>query len=589
MRSAYRLRILVVAAVLIVVGVIGLAAWMIVDSRRAAWNHAVQSEENLLTALENGANRNIELYDLSLRTLRDGLKLPEIWTISEPLRQQVLFDGALAARHLGGMVATDEHGNIIASSVPNPSADINYADRDYFVAHRDHADLGLVVTGPMRSKLSGAWALAFSRRIDHDDGSFAGVVVGTMKLTLFKQLFDSLDLGDGRVGLVHREGRLILRHPYDDSDVGRDTRAGQLAAHMAKSRSGHYEAESILDGGTHLYTYRQLGDLPLYLFVRTPVESVLAEWRQKAIAIGAAVFGLAALAALLGLALAAELSRRGRAEVAAIEGERRLVAAKEQAERARAEAEAASRVKSEFLATMSHELRTPLNAIIGFSEIIRDALMAPVDSRYRDYARDIHESGHHLLRLINDVLDLSKVEVGRLELHNEPVAIGDLLQECLRLVGDRARKASVELAVEAPVDVPMVLADALRLKQIVLNLLSNAVKFTPAGGWVKVSATRSADGSVSITVADNGIGMTPDDIPRALEPFRQLDSRLARRFEGTGLGLPLAKTLTELHRGTLTIESAVGVGTAVTVSLPADRSLSMRQMRPAPRRQTAVS
>jgi two-component system, cell cycle sensor histidine kinase PleC len=571
--SRQRIRILVAVAILIVIGVIGLAGWMIVDSRRTAWNHSVQSEENLLIALENGINRNIELYDLSLRTVMNGLKLPEIWSLSDDLRRYVVFDGAVNAQHLGAMAATDEQGKILISSVIDPTGNVDYHDRDYFIAHRDHADLGLLVTGPIRSKLTGSWALAFSRRLNRPDGSFAGVVVGTMKLTLFQQLFDSIDLGGGRVGLMHAEGRLIIRQPFDAKDIGLDIRSGQLAEHVAHARSGHYQATSILDGVDNLYAFREIGNLPLFVFARMPIETIFAEWRQKTIATAIALFGLVGLAGILGAALAMELRGRSRAEAAAIEGERRLVVAMKQADRARLDAETASRVKSEFLANMSHELRTPLNAIIGFSEVLRDALIGPVDRRHREYAKDIHDSGRHLLRVINDVLDLSKVEVGRLELCEEPVNIEAVLYECRSLIAEPARKAEVQVIVDTPQDLPLVLGDALRLKQIVLNLVSNAVKFTRAGGRVVVVASTKPDGGIAIAVTDTGIGMNPNEIPKALEPFRQLDSSFARRFEGTGLGLPLAKRLTELHGGTLGIDSAVGFGTTVTLALPPERSV----------------
>jgi two-component system cell cycle sensor histidine kinase PleC len=238
---------------------------------------------------------------------------------------------------------------------------------------------------------------------------------------------------------------------------------------------------------------------------------------------------------------------------------------------AREVAEIASRTKSEFLANMSHELRTPLNAVLGFSEVITDALMGPVDNRYREYARDIHNAGQHLLSLINDVLDLSKIEVGRLELNLEPVAIEPLIQGCCRVVAERAKRTDVALRVELAAGLPDVSADALRLRQVVLNLLSNAVKFTAPGGRVTVAAVVSATGGVTIAVEDTGIGMRPEDIAVALEPFRQVDSSMTRRYEGTGLGLPLAKTLTELHGGTLEIESALGVGTVARVHLPEER------------------
>jgi PAS domain S-box-containing protein len=233
-------------------------------------------------------------------------------------------------------------------------------------------------------------------------------------------------------------------------------------------------------------------------------------------------------------------------------------------------AESANQAKSQFLANMSHELRTPLNAIIGFSEVISAALFGPLDARYRDYAKDIHGSGHHLLRIINDLLDLSKVEAGQLELRDTPVPIAAIFETCRRMVADRAALGSVTLDFR-PTDLE-VSADELRVEQVLLNLASNAVKFTPPGGRVTVSAMLALSGEVVITVADTGIGMAPEDIPRALQPFGQVDNSLARPHGGTGLGLPLAQRLVELHGGRLTIDSELGKGTTVTVALPPERT-----------------
>jgi PAS domain S-box-containing protein len=233
-------------------------------------------------------------------------------------------------------------------------------------------------------------------------------------------------------------------------------------------------------------------------------------------------------------------------------------------------AESANQAKSQFLANMSHELRTPLNAIIGFSEVISAALFGPLDARYRDYAQDIHGSGHHLLRIINDLLDLSKVEAGRLELRDTPVSIAAIFETCRRMVADRAATGGISLDFRATK--LEVSGDELRLEQVLLNLVSNAVKFTPAGGDVTVSAMLALSGEVAITVADSGIGMAPEDIPRALQPFGQIDNSLSRPHGGTGLGLPLAQRLVELHGGTLTVDSTLGKGTTVTVLLPVERT-----------------
>ncbi|GAB4369112.1 MAG: hypothetical protein Kow00114_28740 [Kiloniellaceae bacterium] len=236
---------------------------------------------------------------------------------------------------------------------------------------------------------------------------------------------------------------------------------------------------------------------------------------------------------------------------------------------ARDQAQAANRAKSEFLANMSHELRTPLNAIIGFSEIMLRELHGSLGSdRYNDYAHDIHQSGRHLLEIINDILDIAKVEAGKLELRHLPIQVDELFTSCSRLMAERAEAAGVALVVETPQEAQILLADDTRLRQILLNLLSNAIKFTPSGGTVVMRATQAADGSCELHVADNGIGMTEQEITLAMQPFTQIDNSLSRRFEGTGLGLPLTKALVELHSGELRLSSERGVGTTASIRLP---------------------
>ena len=238
-------------------------------------------------------------------------------------------------------------------------------------------------------------------------------------------------------------------------------------------------------------------------------------------------------------------------------------------------AEAANRTKSEILANMSHELRTPLNAIIGFSDIILREAFGPLGQRrYLDYARDIYDSGTHLLALINDILDVSKAEAGRIELLEGLVDITDLFDSCTRLVHARADEAKIELVTGATEELPKLHADGLRLKQVMLNLLSNAIKFTPSGGRVTLDAGLGDHNEVILRVADTGIGMAAQDIPKALSPFGQLETDRARRFPGTGLGLPLSKALVELHGGHLRIDSTPGQGTTVTVTIPAARVLA---------------
>ena len=233
-------------------------------------------------------------------------------------------------------------------------------------------------------------------------------------------------------------------------------------------------------------------------------------------------------------------------------------------------AESASHAKSEFLAHMSHELRTPLNAIIGFSEIIKNQKFGPGSERYPVYAGDIFSSGTHLLGLINDILNLSKLEAGRFVLHEEAVDLQALVDSCLNVLEAQAIEGKIELSVSLDSGRRWIRADERRLRQILLNLLSNAVKFTPEGGKVRVSSVPK-NGGLAISVSDTGTGMAPEDIPNAMTPFGQIDSKIRRKLEGTGLGLPLAKQLVELHGGTFSVESKLGAGTTVTFVLPRER------------------
>jgi signal transduction histidine kinase/HAMP domain-containing protein len=234
--------------------------------------------------------------------------------------------------------------------------------------------------------------------------------------------------------------------------------------------------------------------------------------------------------------------------------------------RAKAEAERANASKTRFLANMSHELRTPLNAIIGFSEIISGQFFGPIgNARYLDYSHDILRSGRHLLAVINDVLDLSKSEAGKMMLAAHDIDMRDVLADCASMVREQCAAAGLSFEMRGMDEALPMAGDPAKLRQIFLNLLSNAIKFTEAGGTVRLSAMALAD-NIAVTVADTGIGMDPEDVEVAFQPFAQVDNRLERRYEGTGLGLPLTKALVDLHGGHIVIDSARGQGTRITVS-----------------------
>jgi signal transduction histidine kinase len=240
-------------------------------------------------------------------------------------------------------------------------------------------------------------------------------------------------------------------------------------------------------------------------------------------------------------------------------------------------ADAANKAKSEFLAAMSHELRTPLNAVIGFAEVMLKEVFGPLGhERYCEYIESIHGSGTHLLGLINDVLDMSRLDSGELTLSREELRLGDLIADAVRVITLQAEAADISLIEDVELWLPAIQADRRRLRQVLINLLANAVKFTPPEGTVRIAAFRHGE-NLAIQVTDTGIGMAAHEIPKALERFGQVDSRLSRKYEGAGLGLPLAKQLTELHGGHLELESAPGTGTKVTVLLPPSLISSERQ------------
>jgi signal transduction histidine kinase len=241
-----------------------------------------------------------------------------------------------------------------------------------------------------------------------------------------------------------------------------------------------------------------------------------------------------------------------------------------------AQADLANRAKTDFLANMSHELRTPLNAIIGFSEILSSEHLGPLNNaRYLEYSHDIHSSGQHLLSIINDVLDMSKIEAGKLEITDEDIEVRALLNDSVRMVRERARKQSVDVICKLADPGHVIVGDERAMKQCLLNLLSNAIKFSADGAKVTVEAVIDADGRSVLTITDEGIGMSEEELERALQPFGQAQTSTTRTYGGTGLGLPITQGLVDAHGGILSVVSTPGEGTRVSIILPAERTRSV--------------
>ncbi|HUD51605.1 ATP-binding protein [Parvibaculum sp.] len=246
----------------------------------------------------------------------------------------------------------------------------------------------------------------------------------------------------------------------------------------------------------------------------------------------------------------------------------------EELERQRRRAEAASESKTQFLAGMSHELRTPLNAIIGFADLMRLELFGKIEPEcYVEYVRDIHGSGVHLLHMINELLDMAKIEAGRFDLHEDVLHPAEMCDEVARMLRQSIETARVRLDIRVAKELPRMVADEQQIRRILVNLLSNAIKFTPAGGRITLSVAERADGGLELAVADTGIGIPPDKIEKVLEPFEQVENSFTRTRAGTGLGLPLTKAMVEAHGGRLRIESILDKGTRVRAFFPPERVL----------------
>ncbi|TNC11674.1 GGDEF domain-containing protein [Methylobacterium terricola] len=297
--------------VLAPVGMLLVSALMLLDLRRDAWDKAEQTSQNLLQVIERDIARNVEVIDLSLRAVVDNLRVPGVEALSPEMRQLVLFDRAATARDMGAMFVLDENGEGIIDAAQVPSRPVNYADRAYFKAHKARPDLGLHISQPLVSRLTGDRTIVLSRRIDKADGSFGGIALATLKLSYFSRLFDRIGLGQGgAINLYLRDGTRLMRHPYDEADIGVNIAGAPTFVRFVREVRGSFVATSVRDGVERHFAFTQVGDLPLVLNVALATADIEAGWRAKAAVITAVVVVLCGLTACLSLLFGRELRRR---------------------------------------------------------------------------------------------------------------------------------------------------------------------------------------------------------------------------------------------------------------------------------------
>jgi two-component system, cell cycle sensor histidine kinase PleC len=523
------------------------------------------------------------------------------WDRGDPDVQALLRRQAALSPLIRALLVISADGHPIHDSGTLTPTDLDLSDRDYLTAQRDGTALGSYLGVPVRGRVSGRWFVSMSRRLETPDGRFAGVVVAVIEPVAFRAFYEALKLrNDAVVTLYHASGPMMARFPVHDAPgLSAHPSADPAPLPAASLTLGPQGAEFLnnsSDGPSRILSVRRSVEVPLVVTVSLSSDHVLLPWRSKMkISVAVTVCGSVMLG-FLTLVLVREAGRREAmlvdlqsSESALRDSQQRLI--QDIAGRYRAEAEliaakqasdAANRAKTQFLANMSHELRTPLNAIIGFAEALETGIFGRMTGKQTEYVGDIRRSGQHLLSLINDILDTTKVESGKYALHEEVVDIRDVVEQSLRSVASQVAEKSIDLAATAPADLPSLYADERALRQILLNLLSNAVKFTPANGRVTVMVDAS-ERNLRIRVTDTGIGIPQGELMLVMEPFHQVDNSHTRRYAGTGLGLPLVKSLVEMQEGRFLLTSTVGRGTTATILFPAARLRRVHADPPSPR------
>ncbi|KAF1857438.1 hypothetical protein Lal_00014291 [Lupinus albus] len=485
----------------------------------------------------------------------------------------------------------DADGRAVLESASFPNRIADFADQSGLEALRGGMRLHIGAAQPVRT---GSYPLVFpvSRPLHDDEGRFIGVASVSIRvnhLTDFYSLpgfeFDPL------IAVYRPNGEVVARRPEPEASVGRTVAAAPLfQSRLREGPEGQFLSLSPLDGVLRIAAYRTVRDYGLVVLAGIDREEAMAVWRTRTLhTVVETIVGLLAVLAMLGWGLR-YLDRERKAQLALAEARnavertsaerdesarlaKALNHARDMAETARQAAEAANRAKGEFLAGLSHELRTPLNAVIGFSDLIAREAEGPVGTpSYRQYAANVRDSGQHVLELINEILDHARAEAGALTIEEGQCDLEAAADFAVRMLTPRAERAGVLLSAVVAPAVSALRGDDRRIRQILLNLIANGVKYTPSGGSVTLSALLE-DGTPVIRVTDTGLGIPAEDLDRVMEPFARVESADRRGVEGAGLGLPLTKRLVELHGGTLALRSTLGVGTTVTVRLPANRLL----------------
>lgn len=556
------------AGVLLVALIIATAVSSIIWLHDRTLNDAETRLSQLTVVIAEQVERALESVDGVMQVTVDRVAKADIHdpeardAIHTYLKQQTIN-----LPQLRNVLVIDREGNRIVDSQSATPLPQNSSGGEHYLYYRDHPDARIHLSAPTRSRQTGEWYFSLSRPLAAPGESFAGLAIAPIDFNYFTDVFKSAMLGDSAsISFARLDGIRLFRYPFIEAAFGDsfvDTEIYKL--HLPHAEAGVIRGDTRLTGEERMLSFRTLKDFPVFIIVADSVNKILAPWRVQAWAIGAIGTVVILVLCVVGAVLM-RLARRDDALLAESQEARHA------AELASKAAESASRTKSEFLASVSHDLRTPLNSIIGFTEVLLAGQGGSLSEQQREYTQYINTAGTHLLSLINNLLDLAKIEANHLTILDDKFALHGVIGECMRLVSTQAEAGQVTLV---PYDMRRfgLRADPVRLRQIIFNLLSNAIKFTPPGGTVEIRSLLVQDGSLTISVCDTGIGMSEAEIAIAMKPYGQVENKLTRKHDGTGLGLPLVHALTELHGGSVTITSTPGNGTTVSITLRGDRVL----------------
>jgi signal transduction histidine kinase len=552
---------------LIIASILALLAASILKARHDALSRARLEASYLSSALEEDIGGSLNTIACASAFVKQRIEHGDVIGMLPELKQQISRNSpALTAISIIGA-----DGRLRASSNGKSFDSIDFSVFNFFRSQKESRNDSFMLGKPVT--ISDRRILPATRRLETRDGDFAGLVLFSIDPEIGAETYRRVNLGQsGSIKILGTNGIVFagytLPHGPDASLIGTIAAPDRALAQWRLRTMGSYLATSPHDGVERVYFWRRIAGFPLVAIVGIGKAEALAGANREAILVTS--LGVLSAGLLLGMALMIkrELFRRAKYAAYLDSHRRKLKEMNVRLEIARRQAEAANRSKSLFLANIGHELRTPLNAILGFAEIIRDRIFGNDPDRYTRYAADIYQAGAHLLNVIRSLLDLSKIEAGKFELRETLLQASRITAECLSVVKTQAARRNVDLIATPSVPAIRLYADETSLKQIVINLLSNAIKFTPSGGAVTLTVSLDAGGFFVISVKDTGIGMTEAEVQEALEPFRQVRSDSTADSEGTGLGLPLAVRLTELHGGSLTIESTPGSGTVMSARFP---------------------